>query len=1085
MSGLDGVIDPGIANLIMMYTFSYNIVCDPDGTHRHMGDNKTKSTRRIHAKDIVKEVQDYLNTYSSAGMDINGGSHITNVPTFDKDDFISWKIRFLVFLDGFKSYLIITFEDGPFVPMSNLSTPANPLPKCQNQWSNAESRLANPDKRLKSIITGCLPNDVMKSVIKYKTAKEMWIELCLAYEGPSNTRDTKITALRFKFNAFKALEGEKLNGTYTRPKCLLNDLENNRVIISQYEDNDSDVEEYKKTNNESMANLNAEYHERTMLENQKRFYKRPGRVGSSRKPMDKSKETCFACGKLRMKEQQSSRSSVGKADARSGQWVDITMKKTCSKVTLDQLLSKQIPSNIVKAIRGKGRRKEINSKEVLFAKVDVSTSESTPVITSDSEDDSDNQVPLPPLPKLTGAEPSGASKSLISLSDLTANMADWTLNTASKRIKILLINCHKPIKMENLNNNRVKQLRSDNGTEFKNHTLEAFCDEKAARTMPNSAPLPKQFWREAVNGACYTQNRSIIVKRHRKTAYEVFRGRAPDISYFHAFGCLVHIHNHIDHLEKFDEKADDGFFLGYSSMAKAFKVFNIRRQEMEETFHVTFSEDNETISQTSTEGDAINFNEVNSFPDDEFSEPRTSDTLCSANTEYFPYVPAFDRLSIINYVSPEPIITSSPLIFSTSEDSSIPNIEDVVLAPDEVVHPELATTYESTNLQEDDKDEPIDDQPLLQVNSPLAESVSGLPTLVPKPYGKTIIGLKWVFKNKMDIEGVVTKNKARLVAKWYQANPKESNLVVVKRIFRKSTSGGCQILGGKLVCWSAKKQTSVAMSSAEVEYVAVSIFCDNTSAIAISNNPVLHSRTKHIDIKYHFIKDHILKGDIELYFIPTDLQLDDIFTKPLAEPSFTRLVAELAKLYQEPKQCLIPPSGEMNADDTTDKSLSRASEHPVTQLKVPTNLKTKKKKILSSSHPKSPYKEPEKIIEMEEDVEDRSMEIPTVEQLLDEVDKQIKAVQETLERNDVSHSDHTFPDHNASTECLSLLHHLDHICEEVSSLYSKLGTIKSSIIHQVSDRIKSTLLALVTTALQEQLPGLLSATLKDCLPLII
>ncbi|GJX43039.1 retrovirus-related pol polyprotein from transposon TNT 1-94 [Tanacetum coccineum] len=186
----------------------------------------------------------------------------------------------------------------------------------------------------------------------------------------------------------------------------------------------------------------------------------------------------------------------------------------------------------------------------------------------------------------------------------------------------------------------------------------------------------------------------------------------------------------------------------------------------------------------------------------------------------------------------------------------------------------------------------------------------------------------------------------------YQANLKESYLVAVKRIFRylkgtpnlglwyhkgsgfdlkaysdsnyagcnldrKSTSGGCQILGGKLVCWSAKKKSSMAMSSAEVEYVAavgcctqvlwikvqladydvlydkVPIFCDNTSAIAISNNLVLHSRTKHIDIRYHFIKDHILKGDIEIHFVPTDLQLADIFTKPLAEPSFTRLVAEL------------------------------------------------------------------------------------------------------------------------------------------------------------------------------------------------
>nr|GEU42427.1 copia protein [Tanacetum cinerariifolium] len=185
----------------------------------------------------------------------------------------------------------------------------------------------------------------------------------------------------------------------------------------------------------------------------------------------------------------------------------------------------------------------------------------------------------------------------------------------------------------------------------------------------------------------------------------------------------------------------------------------------------------------------------------------------------------------------------------------------------------------------------------------------------------------------------------KVQGKRYQSNLKESHLVAVKRISmylkgtpnlglwyskgsgfdlkaysesdyarcnmdRKSTSEGCQILGGKLVCWSGKKQSSVAMSSAKAEYVAnagccaqvlwiksqmadydvlydkVPIICDNTSAIAISNNPMLHSRTKHIDIRYHFIRDYI-------HFVPIDLQLADIFTMPLAEPSFTRLVAKL------------------------------------------------------------------------------------------------------------------------------------------------------------------------------------------------
>ncbi|GKD17972.1 hypothetical protein Tco_1207130 [Tanacetum coccineum] len=64
---------------------------------------------------------------------------------------------------------------------------------------------------------------------------------------------------------------------------------------------------------------------------------------------------------------------------------------------------------------------------------------------------------------------------------------------------------------------------------------------------------------------------------------------------------------------------------------------------MEETVHVTFSEDDEAISQSSTEGDAINFNENRSFPDDEFLEPRSEVTQCPGNTEYFPYIPAYEN----------------------------------------------------------------------------------------------------------------------------------------------------------------------------------------------------------------------------------------------------------------------------------------------------------------------------------------------------------------------------------------------------------------------------------------------------------
>ncbi|GJV30143.1 retrovirus-related pol polyprotein from transposon TNT 1-94 [Tanacetum coccineum] len=171
--------------------------------------------------------------------------------------------------------------------------------------------------------------------------------------------------------------------------------------------------------------------------------------------------------------------------------------------------------------------------------------------------------------------------------------------------------------VENQNDIKVKQIRTDNGTEFRNYELKSFCDEKgisqnfsspytpeqngiaernnitlikAAKTMLNGLVLSKHFWTEAVRIACYTQNRSIIVKRHDKTPYEIFKERIYDISYFHVFGCPVFIHNHKDHLGKFDAKPDDRYFLGYSFNSKSFRVFNTRRQKIEETYHVTFDE---------------------------------------------------------------------------------------------------------------------------------------------------------------------------------------------------------------------------------------------------------------------------------------------------------------------------------------------------------------------------------------------------------------------------------------------------------------------------------------------------------------
>nr|GFA96800.1 retrovirus-related Pol polyprotein from transposon TNT 1-94 [Tanacetum cinerariifolium] len=142
---------------------------------------------------------------------------------------------------------------------------------------------------------------------------------------------------------------------------------------------------------------------------------------------------------------------------------------------------------------------------------------------------------------------------------------------------------------------------------------------------------------------------------------------------------------------------------------------------------------------------------------------------------------------------------------------------------------------------------------------------------------------------------------------------------------RKSTSGGIQFLGGdKLVIWSSKKQDCTSMSSAEAEYVSLSVccaqvlwmrthltdygfhfdkipmYCDSKVAIVISCNLVQHSRTKHIDVRYHFIKENVKKGIVELFFVGTEYQLADLFTKALPVERFKYLVRRLGM------RCLTP-----------------------------------------------------------------------------------------------------------------------------------------------------------------------------------
>ncbi|GJW16089.1 retrovirus-related pol polyprotein from transposon TNT 1-94 [Tanacetum coccineum] len=667
----------------------------------------------------------------------------------------------------------------------------------------------------------------------------------------------------------------------------------------------------------------------------------------------------------------------------------------------------------------------------------------------------------------------------------------------------------------------VISVRTDRGTEFLNKTLNAFFKEEgiehqtstprtpeqngvverrnrtlveAARTMLSASKLPLFFWAEAIATACYTQNRSIIIPTHEKMAYHIINDRKPSIKHLHIFGCTCYLTRDGENLDKMKEKGDLCILVGYSTQSKGYRIYNKRTRLIVESIHLRFDEIKE-MSETSVANDTLGLELDLLFGPlyDEFFNDGTSRVNKSS--------------SPTDNSAPQDTHPSTN-IHPTSEPSTPTNVhaEENNDNQAEFTNPFCTPVQENAesssrnignsnvhnfNQPQDSEYRWIKDHPLTQVCGNPSKPVQtrqklatdpemymfALTELVDKPFGKNVIKLKWLWKNKKDEDQTVIRNKARLVAKGYaqeegidfeesfalmdvktaflngplkeevyvaqpygfvdpdhpdkvyrlrkalyglkqapralydelskfliskgftkdlsgepidqtdyrskirslmyltssrpdivqvvcycaryQARPTEKHLKEVKRIFRylrgtihmglwypkgsgfeltafsdadhagcldtrKSTSGGIQFLGDKLVSWMSKKQDCTAMSSAEAEYVALSascaqvmwmrtqlqdygfnynkipLYCDSQSAIAISCNPVQHSRTKHIHTRYHFIKEQVENGIIELYFVRTEYQLADMFTKALPEERFQYLVRRIGM------RCLTP-----------------------------------------------------------------------------------------------------------------------------------------------------------------------------------
>nr|GEU72722.1 hypothetical protein [Tanacetum cinerariifolium] len=380
--------------------------------------------------------------------------------------------------------------------------------------------------------------------------------------------------------------------------------------------------------------------------------------------------------------------------------------------------------------------------------------------------------------------------------------------------------------LENQLSLKVKVIRSDNGTKFKNFDLNQFCGIKG---------IKKEF-----------NNRVLVTKPHNKTPYELLHGKTPSIGFMRPFGCPVTILNTLDPLGKFEGKVDEEFQVGYSVSSKAFRVFNSRTRIVQETLHVNFLENNPNVSSSgptwlldidsltrttnyqpviaenqpnpsavdqqyvlfpvwssgftnlqNNNGDAVFDGKEHDFdakkPESEVNvspsssaQSRKQDNKTKKEAKGKSHVESFTGYrdlsaefedcsnNSINEVNAARTIV--PTVRQNSPNStntfSAAELEDITYSDDEN---NVGSEADFNNLETSITEEPkrvhqaLKDPSWIETMQKelLQFKMQNVWVLVDLPHGKRAIGTKWVYRNKKDERGIVIRNKARLVAQGH------------------------------------------------------------------------------------------------------------------------------------------------------------------------------------------------------------------------------------------------------------------------------------------------------------------------------
>ncbi|XP_061993496.1 uncharacterized protein LOC133711381 [Rosa rugosa] len=350
-------------------------------------------------------------------------------------------------------------------------------------------------------------------------------------------------------------------------------------------------------------------------------------------------------------------------------------------------------------------------------------------------------------------------------------------------------------------NNCLVRIRSDNGTEFKNASFSNYCRELGvshefsapitpqqngiverknrvlldmARVMLHAAGLSTNFWAEAISTACYTINRVFLRPGTDKTAYELWKGKKPNVGHFHVFGSPCYILRDREHLGKFDARSDDGVFLGYSLNSRAYWVYNKRTRVVMESINVSI--DNQCVKQEVTFADTSPFSVTpsqNTETSSEEEEEEIYDNIfepAPTQRRGFKQVQKdHSTQDIIGNLTDGPMTRRKAAIQVSSSEVSEENvllcfITENLVSMNIISHFGFVSIVEPKNIKAALLDDNWISAMLDELNQFTRNDVW---YLVPRPSKCNVIGTKWIFRNKSDEKGNVIRNKARLVAQGY------------------------------------------------------------------------------------------------------------------------------------------------------------------------------------------------------------------------------------------------------------------------------------------------------------------------------